>query len=59
MLPLIFVKFGGIATGAAVGAGIGAASSNTSIPLICGFSKFLTKSIVTVPSVTKVENVTT
>ena len=50
---------GGNACGAMVGAGIGAPSSNTSMPLICGLSLFRTKSIVTAPSVMKVESVTT
>jgi hypothetical protein len=46
-----------IACGATVGAAIGAPSSNTSIPLICGLVLFRTKSMVTAPSAMNVENV--
>jgi hypothetical protein len=47
---------GAVTGGAPVGA-VGMPPSNTSIPLICGLSLFLTKSIVIIPSFTNVETV--
>lgn len=48
----------GATTGALTGADIGAPVYNTSIPLICGFCLFRTKSIVMAVSFTKVGTAT-